>query len=104
MRVMQSKCFESFRFLTGQKTNGSCSAQYVIDTDLLSHMVHATRPIAEGEEITISCKDITTHTPSVLEANVKRHLSARSHLSPPAKTSIWLPLHLQLSPLHFSLS
>lgn len=33
-----------------------CSAQYVIDTDMLSHTVHATRPIEEGEEITISCK------------------------------------------------
>lgn len=32
------------------------SAQYIIDTDLLTHFVHATRPIAEGEEITISCK------------------------------------------------
>ncbi|KAH5385085.1 hypothetical protein HBI33_094820 [Parastagonospora nodorum] len=29
-------------------------AQYIIDTELLSHTVHATRPIEEGEEITIS--------------------------------------------------
>ncbi|KAH8727683.1 hypothetical protein GQ44DRAFT_94110 [Phaeosphaeriaceae sp. PMI808] len=36
--------------------NHACNpnAQYVIDTDQLTHTVHATRPIAEGEEITIS--------------------------------------------------
>lgn len=32
------------------------SAQYVIDTEMLSHTVRATRKIEEGEEITISCK------------------------------------------------
>jgi hypothetical protein len=34
------------------------SAQYVIDPESLSHTVHATRPIEEGEEITISCKPV----------------------------------------------
>ena len=32
------------------------SAQYVFDPDLLTHIVQVTRPIAEGEEITIACK------------------------------------------------
>ncbi|KAH7096032.1 hypothetical protein FB567DRAFT_544272 [Paraphoma chrysanthemicola] len=38
------------------RLNHACNpnAQYVIDTDLLSHTVHVTRPIAEGEEITIA--------------------------------------------------
>ncbi|KAJ5051295.1 hypothetical protein J3E74DRAFT_445268 [Bipolaris maydis] len=38
------------------RLNHACApnAQYVIDTDLLSHTVRVTRPIAEGEEITIS--------------------------------------------------
>jgi hypothetical protein len=33
-----------------------CSAQYVIDPEMLTHIVRATREIAEGEEITISCE------------------------------------------------
>ncbi|KAF2832792.1 hypothetical protein CC86DRAFT_450677 [Ophiobolus disseminans] len=38
------------------RANHACdaNAQYVIDTDLLTHTVRATREIAEGEEITIS--------------------------------------------------
>ncbi|KAH4047187.1 hypothetical protein HBH98_175790 [Parastagonospora nodorum] len=38
------------------RLNHACNAnaQYIIDTELLSHTVHATRPIEEGEEITIS--------------------------------------------------
>lgn len=38
------------------EANGWCSAQYVIDAEMLSHIVHATRKIEEGEEITISCE------------------------------------------------
>jgi hypothetical protein len=37
------------------------SAQYVIDPDLLTHTVHVMRPIADGEEITISCKYLISH-------------------------------------------
>ncbi|KAF1828636.1 SET domain-containing protein [Decorospora gaudefroyi] len=38
------------------RLNHACApnAQYVIDTDTLTHYVHVTRPIAPGEEITIS--------------------------------------------------
>ncbi|KAF1915285.1 hypothetical protein BDU57DRAFT_588186 [Ampelomyces quisqualis] len=38
------------------RLNHACNpnAQYIINTDMLSHTVRATRPIAEGEEITIS--------------------------------------------------
>lgn len=32
------------------------SAQYYIDSETLTHYVHAVRPIAVDEEITISCK------------------------------------------------
>ncbi|EUC30627.1 hypothetical protein COCCADRAFT_39160 [Bipolaris zeicola 26-R-13] len=47
------------------RLNHACApnAQYVIDTDLLSHTVRITRPIAKGEEITISCIHPSTITP-----------------------------------------
>lgn len=32
------------------------SAQYYIDSETLTHYVHAVRPIAVDEEITISCE------------------------------------------------
>ncbi|KAF1941812.1 SET domain-containing protein [Clathrospora elynae] len=38
------------------RVNHACgpNAQYIIDTEILTHYIHVTRPIAQGEEITIS--------------------------------------------------
>ncbi|KAL5114689.1 hypothetical protein ACEQ8H_007423 [Pleosporales sp. CAS-2024a] len=43
-------------FLETSRLNHACdpNAQYIIDVDTLSHTVHATRSIAEGEEISIA--------------------------------------------------
>lgn len=48
--------FENTKKKDGQGLTNSDSAQYVIDTELLTHVVRVTRPISKGEEITISCK------------------------------------------------
>ena len=46
------------------QTNTCASSQYRIDHSRLTHHVHAARPIAKGEEITITCECFTClHSP-----------------------------------------
>jgi hypothetical protein len=55
MGVRQSTYFS--RLSSGAGANGGGgSAQYVIDAEMLTHVVRATRAVEEGEEITISCE------------------------------------------------
>ena len=62
MRVRPSKWIFLFSILEDlwggceRADSGAISAQYVIDGELLTHVVRVTRPIEKGEEITISCK------------------------------------------------
>jgi hypothetical protein len=82
--------------------NDEISAQYVIDTELLTHMVRATRDIAQGEEITISCTSSPLiYLPPVYLTNATRHLPPRTSLNTPTTPPIRLPLHLHLPTLHF---
>jgi hypothetical protein len=105
MRVIQSKSPHSSKEFDsdgGWSANDDCSAQYVIDTELLTHTVRATRDIEVGEEITISCTSSPpTHLPTIHFANASRHLPPRTPLNPPTTPPIRLPLHLHLPTLHF---
>ncbi|KAF2185295.1 SET domain-containing protein [Zopfia rhizophila CBS 207.26] len=60
------------------RLNHDCSpnAQYYLDPALLTHFVHATRPIAKGEEITISYT-----SPLELTADRQLHLSQGFHFT-----------------------
>jgi hypothetical protein len=80
--------------------DGKCSAQYYLDPQLLTHFVHITRPVATGEEITISCKSLFRYSSGGFNRLIqKRHLPPRTHLNPPPPPLPSLPLHMHLPAL-----
>lgn len=79
--------------------NENNSAQYVIDPELLTHHVRATRDIAEGEEITIACALPSRSLTFRLLTQNHRHISSGTYF-PACRPPLFFPLHLYLSPLH----
>ena len=87
MRVQDIVKANTFQILLGganhlavwpetSRLNHACApnAQYVVDADMLTHTVRVTRPIAEGEEITIS------YTSPLEETDVRwQHLQQGFH-------------------------